>query len=302
MIKFTKLQESEFEEWLHLCVNSFNHNIFSEMLYNYFKNHFINDPNHNFNDIYIAKDHEKIIASLRIFKREMYIEGIKVPFAGIGEVCTKREYRHQGISSKLIEMALEDQKQAGYIFAYLGSGIPDFYRRFGFESTTYRYNRILIHQRDIHENYEVRKISGNEIRQIYDTFSSKLNGPIVRDDFYLSHWTTTELRNPHGLYKDGQLVAYLDYGEKDGGLIIREYGELGEYFDDFISLIKLRTSLILVPDVINTSHLILEKVERRGRMVILLNKFEKQDLKFNLTSDILEKLNHNYTFWRTDYF
>lgn len=300
----TTLDKKDFEKWVMLCVHAFNNNEYSEFFYNHFKSHFLNDPDKDFSDILIAKDEDEIVSSLRIFKRKMYMNGKEIPILGIGEVCTLDAYRGLGLSTKLMNMALSKYQDSNYAFIYLGTGIPNFYRRYGFEETHMKKKIIQCSNAStITENKIIKPIDYKMIKDIYEVYSSKLNGPIVRNDYYQDNWVKTDIKNLLGLFINNILVAYLAYEKKEDYFELNEYGEKIEgLFDEFISLIaEFNNQKLLIPEFIQTRFSVIDTKTISSRMVKLLHPFNADKL-VSSQDELLEQFNNNYVFWRTDFF
>ncbi|GAM28133.1 hypothetical protein SAMD00019534_113090 [Acytostelium subglobosum LB1] len=118
-LNYTQQQQKDLiEQWYqHLD------EVFTQTPKEYFVQHHENDPSRQQNVIFIATDlsTKKIVSTVKLFTREMFINGDKCKVAGIGEVSTKPEHRGQGLSSKLLEMAHQYLTNNGYMLSFLFS-------------------------------------------------------------------------------------------------------------------------------------------------------------------------------------
>ncbi len=83
---FTSLEEVELELWFYHTAECFAWKGTPKI---HFESHFFLDPFRSVEDILVAKVASKIVSSVRIFAREMYIDGQIVKIGGIGEVYTR---------------------------------------------------------------------------------------------------------------------------------------------------------------------------------------------------------------------
>jgi hypothetical protein len=81
---FTSLEEPELKLWFSHTAECFAWKCTPQ---SHFESHFFLDPLRSVEDILVAKVASTIASSVRIFIREMYIDGQIVKVGGIGEVC-----------------------------------------------------------------------------------------------------------------------------------------------------------------------------------------------------------------------
>lgn len=88
-------------------------------------------------DIFVGVVDGKLVSSVELVSKQLHHgEGVYVKSAGISGVCTDSDYRHKGIVSNLMRIALEQGKAGGLSNAslYTGLDIPahKIYERLGF--------------------------------------------------------------------------------------------------------------------------------------------------------------------------
>ena len=174
----------ELEVWSQFCSQCFSHKP-SPPSAKYFQRHFTNDPDRDLGLIYIAvsKTTNKIISSLRLFRRRIFQveksimqrqdheeykikyhnssfntdndeshhpEVIYVECVGIGEVCTHVDYRRQGLSSMLLNFAFSQARRMGYEHAFLHAAewIKPMYEQHGFRTSSVTWINLKISQSD----------------------------------------------------------------------------------------------------------------------------------------------------------
>jgi predicted N-acetyltransferase YhbS len=198
---FRTLHESELEAWFDHCAT-----VFTSTPRQYFVNHWRNDPHKSLDGIFVAVDGSKIAATVRVFHRELWINGCVLKMGGIGEVSTKEEYRGKGLASSLLSKAAEYMKENGFHLSSLHTGAQaPLYRKSGYESV-YRYQHLQYVQLKLPQLKPTEKISKLKISQmspellaqlkeLYNTYSQRFNGFAVRSDEYWSTWVKTEATN-----------------------------------------------------------------------------------------------------------
>lgn len=64
----------------------------------------------------------RVVGSVRVFHRKIYLGGEAVSMGGIGEVCTREEHRGEGIARRLLAMAVEYMRSQGITVSSLHAG------------------------------------------------------------------------------------------------------------------------------------------------------------------------------------
>ena len=98
---------------------------------------------------FTIKDNSKIVGHIMLTKTSLKRSNENFEVLLLSPVCTKLEYRNQGLASTLIRHSLTKAKENGYKAVFL-VGNPEFYRKFGFKSIT---------------NFEIKSIS--DIPEMY---------------------------------------------------------------------------------------------------------------------------------------
>lgn len=87
----------------------------------------------NSQNIYLAEEQGKIVAGTAVKSFEWITPEGQFKGAMIGAVCTHRDFRGQGLSSKILNFLEADLLKRDYDFLVLWTGIQDFYLRLGWE-------------------------------------------------------------------------------------------------------------------------------------------------------------------------
>ena len=106
-MEFRALYPEELETWLDHVTSVFSGSR------QYFSNHWHNDPWQDAEGIRIAIDDGRIVSTVRVFIRKMFLHGEPVTVGGIGEVSTRSEYRRRGIATQLLKDSIEFMESRG---------------------------------------------------------------------------------------------------------------------------------------------------------------------------------------------
>jgi predicted GNAT family N-acyltransferase len=113
--------DNELKKWTKFCSNVFSYKL-NPPPEEYFYRHYVNDPNNSNNSghslVRVAFDNRnQIVASCRIFLRTISTgrrqeeEVLNLNCGGIGEVCTDINHRRRGLSTILLEIAIQIMKE-----------------------------------------------------------------------------------------------------------------------------------------------------------------------------------------------
>jgi len=138
---------------------------------------------------------------------------------GIGEVATPPEHRRQGYSTLALKDSIAFMEQIGCHFSMLGTGIPAFYERLGWQSyprsiLTFDPVRVELPEKP-GADFAIREVDWQadlpDLKRIHQAFNRDTMGPLVRSDEYWQE--ATSARRISGTswvaLDDGHAVAYL---------------------------------------------------------------------------------------------
>jgi GNAT superfamily N-acetyltransferase len=90
-----------------------------------------NDPKFRDELCLIARDGRALVATVQIFDRAVRLDGRATPMGGIGSVFTRADYRHQGVASALMRMAVDTLEREQFELSLLFAERLTFYNQFG---------------------------------------------------------------------------------------------------------------------------------------------------------------------------
>jgi predicted N-acetyltransferase YhbS len=244
-VEFRRLRPEELEDWFTHLVSVFALGS-SKGGREYFLRHWENDPWKNLEDIFVAVEAGQILSTVRIMPRRIFLAGEEVTMGGIGEVSTKLEWRGTGLSSRLLQMAVEEMERRGIQFSMLFASLTGFYARLGWRELHSRWKVVEVPEE--HSRLDrIRPFSLQtdlaSIREIYDHYARNFNGPVVRDtEDYWKKWVMGELKN-WWVIEDitQQIIAYFGIELEKDELRVKEFGTYptttAELFDRAVSVL-----------------------------------------------------------------
>jgi len=284
------LSPNDFDEWVEHCGSVF------PVGPEYFRRHFVNDPHKDYNSIFIIKNEDgKIVSTVRVFHRQVYIGGKIYKMGGIGEVSTNPDYRRLGLSYKLLAAASDYMKNNGFDLSMLGTGLHSHYAKHGFMQVN-SYGKTAA-ARGIHvtpSKADIRPLSPenfHDMAVLYNKYCPALNCCIVRTKEYWQSWCAGEIKNPFGLFRDAELAGYICFdGERVTELVADENDH-----DILLSAVKPDDGKIQIPKFAKTSREITDEGCNNGNMICVYKPIDV-DNKGTVLSDtaaVVEYLNDN---------
>ncbi len=222
-MEFRALHSEELEPW-------FDHvgHVFSTSR-QYFVKHWQNDPWKAVEGIRVAVDNGRIVSTLRVFIRRMFLHGERVSVGGIGEVSTLPEYRRRGLATQLLKDAIRFMEEREIAISSL-HGSQRIYSVEGWESVPRYYAKktfLVGGSSSPDTEWTIRPVdfqSQSELAQIaalYAGYSRKFNGTFVRDDTaYWRDWVQTESPDAWVAETSGTLEGYIAVA---GKLRVKEF-------------------------------------------------------------------------------
>lgn len=229
MAVFRALHEKEIEKWM-----DFANEIFVYEPREYFINQWYHDPYRDVDGIFVAVDEDgSFVSSVRVFLREIYIDGVSVRTGGIGNVGTKKTHRNQGFSTSLFEMCAAYMRSKGVEASYLlcGSQNEAYYNRYGYCKIPFiRKISALKDDGTVRGAFTVRDADFSKdigaLSPMYERFAKSFNGPTVRKPIYWEEWVPSFLKGKYKVAEDedGEAIAYVNYHFKDKRIYVYDFG------------------------------------------------------------------------------
>jgi predicted N-acetyltransferase YhbS len=146
-----------------------------------------NDPGFRDALCLVARDGGRLVSTVQIFDRAINLDGQTVPMGGIGSVFTLEEYRHKGVASALMRLAVDTMVGEGFEVSLLFAERLTFYNQFGWREVERKFSILAaaggleVPDRCVIDSLETDRDLA-EIAGIHREYSGRFNVTGVRDD------------------------------------------------------------------------------------------------------------------------
>ena len=146
-----------------------------------------NDPGFRDALCLVARDGGQLVSTVQIFDRAINLGGQSVPMGGIGSVFTLEEYRHKGVASALMRLAVETMAREGFEVSLLFAERLSFYNQFGWREIERKFSILAgaaslnAPNRFVIDSFEIARDLA-EVAAIHRGYSGRFNVTAVRDD------------------------------------------------------------------------------------------------------------------------
>ena len=134
----------------------------------------------------VARDEGALVCTVQIFDRAVNLEGHRVPMGGIGSVFTRDDYRHKGVASALMRLAVETMIREEFELSLLFAERLTFYNQFGWREVPRKFSVLMnaagLRSQDAYEIdvFDAARDLG-AVAEIHRGYTGRLNATTVRD-------------------------------------------------------------------------------------------------------------------------
>lgn len=251
----SSLPEALVEQWLEHCAHCFADKLPHPPPKSYFQTHLQSDPMRDLNGVAIVQVESKeaegaeeskeagsagqrvIASTARVFVRRQYLNGKQVMLGGIGEVCSRPEYRKQGYADLCLRRCLAYCRrlrlQLGSLHA--DESLVEFYAKHGFASVPRWFgvksdfeqekDPNIVGEGARHGAFALRLMPAHQFfdptvfpqfQRMYESHSARFNGPTVRSEEYWQKWVRDDVAASVEAKHRFPLEIYAAYEEWDG--------------------------------------------------------------------------------------
>ncbi len=223
------------------------------------------DPSWGDENVFVAVEQERVLASLSILPRHLKILGHVIPVGGIGNLYTDLGSRGRGIATELLERACDAMRARGLELAVIFPGTPpatpEFFRKRGWHSwggqqTILRADPEApsraenLSARFSGDEFEIQPVGPHDeralqsVKSIHAAYAASRSGTVVRDD---ALWRSCLQVTPAPTEefwiarRGGLTVAYARASIVDDVLTVTE---LGRFEDGADALSRLIASML----------------------------------------------------------
>jgi predicted N-acetyltransferase YhbS len=145
-----------------------------------------NDPKFRDALCLVARDAGALVSTVQIFDRKIRLDGTAVPMGGIGSVFTHENYRHKGVASALMRLALQTLEREGFEVSLLFAERLTFYNQFGWKEIDRKFGVLTeaaAMRADFGVEIDVFDINRDlaEVAAIHRDYSGSFNVCVIRD-------------------------------------------------------------------------------------------------------------------------
>ena len=146
-----------------------------------------NDPKFRDALCLVARDNGALVSTVQIFDRAVNLDGHRTPMAGIGSVFTREDYRHKGVASALMRVAIDTMAREGFEVSLLFAERLSFYNQFGWREIVRKIS-ILANAASLRTSTDFEIDVFNYQRDIADVvaihhgYTGRLNVAAIRDE------------------------------------------------------------------------------------------------------------------------
>ena len=139
----------------------------------------------------VARDGGALVCTVQIFDRAVNLDGHRVPMGGIGSVFTRDDYRHKGVASALMRLAVETMEREKFEISLLFAERLTFYNQFGWREVPRKFS-VLMNAAGMHTQgeYEIDVFDSSRdlmnAVEVHRGYTGRLNVATVRniDDWH----------------------------------------------------------------------------------------------------------------------
>lgn len=244
-IKYTLrgLDLSEIDSWSQFCASIFAYKE-NPPPPAYFARHFYNDPDRDPRLVRVAFYGNKMVASCRVFRRNISLGEDSVNAGGIGEVCTDPHHRRRGLSKALMKDCIDIMINEGMKVSLLHAA-PDFftlYQSMGFRNVLTEWIVLQVHldrlpseasSANSKPHCNIRNADfdrdAHELEHLYSKYSeARFCGCIVRSPDYWSNYLSQEIGRNLWIYprvEDSGILGWMALRKRGDLYHLCEFGE-----------------------------------------------------------------------------
>ncbi len=178
----------------------------------------------NLENIRVIRVDGRIVSSAAIYPHEVRFGDSRLRVGGITGVATHSAYRRRGYATRVMHACIERMAQLGCHLSLLGSGVPSWYRKLGWEyagvERRYQFSRGNRHLLRSDSGLVKREAEDGDFEALASIHAARKLGGIRSPDLLRSMWAPKPGAAVWVGLRDGRVGAYL----RVRGTSVTEYG------------------------------------------------------------------------------
>ena len=178
----------------------------------------------NLDNIRVIRVDGRIVSSAAIYPHEVRFGDARLRVGGITGVATDSAYRRRGYATRVMKACTERMAELGCHLSVLGSGVPSWYRKLGWEyaglERTYRFSRGNRHLLPADSGLKMRPAQDADFEALAAIHAARKLGGLRSPDLLRAMWSPKPGAAVWVALRDGEVGAYL----RVRGASVTEYG------------------------------------------------------------------------------
>jgi len=149
----------------------------------------------NLENLRMLRADGRIVSSAAIYPHEVRFGDARLRVGGITGVATDSAYRRRGYATRLMHACIERLAELGCHLSLLGSGVPSWYRKLGWEyaglERSYQFSRGNRHLLPMNTDLEMRTVADGDFEALAAIHAARALGGVRSADLLRSMWSPT---------------------------------------------------------------------------------------------------------------
>ena len=167
----------------------------------------------NLQNIRVMRVDGRIVSSAAIYPQETRVGDVRLRIGGITGLTTDSAYRRRGYATRVMQACGERMAELGCELSLLGSGVPSWYRKLGWEyagvERSYQFSRGNRHLLPTDSGLEIRPAEDADFEALAATHAARALGGVRSPELLRSMWSPSPGAAVWVALRDGQVGSYL---------------------------------------------------------------------------------------------
>ena len=178
----------------------------------------------NLENLRVIRADGRIVSSAAIYPHDVRFGDARLRVGGVTGVATDAAYRRRGYGTRVMQACIERLVELGCHLSLLGSGVPSWYRKLGWEyagmERSYRFSRGNRHLLPTDSGLVMRVAEDGDFEALAAIHAARALGGVRSPDLLRSMWSPKPGAAVWVAPRDGAVNAYL----RVRGTSVTEYG------------------------------------------------------------------------------